>query len=90
MNIRLTEQQICRYSAAMTAPCGVGILVWRNYEHPHQDQMKDHLAECNECQKIIKEYILSKTFPENISSFVQHYIQNYIKEYVYDPSVGDY
>ena len=73
--MKLDERKIYQYSAAMDAPCGVGIMVWRNYEHPHQDQMKDHLKKCEKCQEIIKGY----KSVEDARWYMKGYIEKYMK-----------
>jgi len=51
----LNENNIYRYSAIFETPCEKSVMVWRNKDFPHQDQLKDHIKECEECKKIIKE-----------------------------------
>lgn len=71
----LDERKMYSYSAPMIAPCGEHVMVWRNYEHPQQDQMRDHLAECKKCQEIIKNY---KSI-EEASWYLRGYIEKYMK-----------
>ena len=71
----LDERKMLSYSAPMDAPCGEGIFVWRNFEHPNQDQMKDHLKECEKCQEIIRNY---KSI-EEAKWYMRGYIEKYMK-----------
>ena len=71
----LNEDMIHLYSAAMEAPCGQGIMVWRDKDHRQQDQMRDHLKDCKKCHKIIQEY---KSL-EEVSWYLQGYVDKYMK-----------
>ena len=69
--VYLNPNRIHEYSAAFEAFCGKGIMVWRNNQFPHQNQLKDHIVECEECKKIIREC-------KDINT-IKWYLRDYIK-----------
>lgn len=69
---QLNEDDLYRYSAPLTAPCGVNIYVWRDRQHPQQDQLKDHINECEQCKDIIKNKY------DHIPEYLRGYVENFL------------